>query len=594
MERAFRPQSSPGRALVFMQFGFIKRPFAAGFAALLALCFVLYFFHLSRVPFFNKGEPREGLVVQEIFLHGNWLFPLKKGDEIPSKPPLFHWLGALISLTSGQVNELTVRLPSALLATFGVLALYALGGRLFSYGIGFWGAVILATSPLYQTQAVSARVDMTLASFITLTLVVFYLIYKGHLKGPIWTTLFYILLGVSVLAKGPVGVLLPILVIGVFLGLRKRLDFFLRLFFDPKMAIAVALGILWYGFALIEGGEAFFSKQIWHENLARFFVHGEGGTGHQKPVTYYLPYLFLQGLPWTLFLPVLAIDWVKRRLWKEEDHLFLAVWVLAIFVFYSLAAGKRGVYLLPLYAPLSLMLGSWFQSSAGSGRLNAWWSRLAGVLFIFLLVLPMGAALLGFISGKGLSWVFLDISSRLKDPETLVLVQSILERESAGLTLAFALLTLLSLVLVRDLFRLRLRRVPVTLSLLCLIGWTVAQAVFLPKLAEARSYASFMTEVNRRVGPGAPLYLYGGRFDSSPIFFYRGATIPFLPDDPGALAKKLNSEGDYVIMTDRDWAKARAFSETIPIPQLRSMGKGSEEDAPLVLVQGRTVGGANK
>ncbi|MBI2539449.1 MAG: hypothetical protein HYW04_06605 [Deltaproteobacteria bacterium] len=55
-------------------------------AALLALCGLLYFPYLGKLPFFNKGEPREALVVQEIVQQGNWLFPLKRGEEVPSKP----------------------------------------------------------------------------------------------------------------------------------------------------------------------------------------------------------------------------------------------------------------------------------------------------------------------------------------------------------------------------------------------------------------------------------------------------------------------------------------------------------------------------
>src|SRR5574341_975593 len=99
-------------------------------AALLALCALLYFPYLGKLPFFNKGEPREALVVQEIIRHGNWLFPLKWGEEIPSKPPLFHWLAALTSMVRGGVSEMTVRLPSALLATAAVLLLYGLGRRI--------------------------------------------------------------------------------------------------------------------------------------------------------------------------------------------------------------------------------------------------------------------------------------------------------------------------------------------------------------------------------------------------------------------------------------------------------------------------------
>jgi 4-amino-4-deoxy-L-arabinose transferase-like glycosyltransferase len=70
-------------------------------AAILALCFALYFWGLWAVPFYDKGEPREGLVVWEIWHNESWILPLRAGVDIPSKPPMFHWIAAVTSLASG-------------------------------------------------------------------------------------------------------------------------------------------------------------------------------------------------------------------------------------------------------------------------------------------------------------------------------------------------------------------------------------------------------------------------------------------------------------------------------------------------------------
>src|SRR6266508_1204181 len=47
---------------------------------LIALCGVLYFPFLGSVPFFDKGEPREALAVQDIVQRGQWLVPLNRGE----------------------------------------------------------------------------------------------------------------------------------------------------------------------------------------------------------------------------------------------------------------------------------------------------------------------------------------------------------------------------------------------------------------------------------------------------------------------------------------------------------------------------------
>ena len=92
------------------------------------ICGIVFFANLGSIPFYDKGEPREALVVRDIVLNGNWIFPLKLGQQIPSKPPLFHWVGALASLFWGHMTEATVRFPSALFASLGVFLVFYLGG----------------------------------------------------------------------------------------------------------------------------------------------------------------------------------------------------------------------------------------------------------------------------------------------------------------------------------------------------------------------------------------------------------------------------------------------------------------------------------
>src|SRR5262245_58475397 len=129
---------------------------------LAALCGVLYFPFLGASPFFDAGEPREALAVQDIVQRGEWLVPLKRATDIPSKPPLFHWSAALVTQVTGRLTEATLRFPSALFATFGVLLIYWLGRRILDVKSALLGAAILATMPVYQEQALRARVDMTL------------------------------------------------------------------------------------------------------------------------------------------------------------------------------------------------------------------------------------------------------------------------------------------------------------------------------------------------------------------------------------------------------------------------------------------------
>ena len=558
---------------------------------LTALCGALYFPYLGRAPFFNKGEPREALVVQEIVLRGTWLFPLKMGNEIPSKPPLFHWFGAFASLVWGRVTEATVRFPSALFAILGVLLLYALGRRLFDPKIALVGGVILATSVAYQGHAVAARVDMTLAFFVTLTLVTFYSLYQGLVPGGLWTYAFYVLLGISTLAKGPVGLVLPGMVICLFLGLRKRWDFLSRICFHKGAVIALMIGISWYGVALVRGGEDFFDRQVMHENLTRFFVYGEGGSGHQKPFYYYFPYLMLGGLPWSLFLPFAMVDWFKSRAFTRDHYLFLALWAGVIFLFFSLSAGKRPAYLLPLYPPLSLLVAAWLGEAWEGARIRAIGFKFIAWLFFFMGLLAFGS-LLVVVIGDSLPTLlsYFGMMLKAKDQAHLSLVRDVLGRAGVVVPAFLLLSALLWVSTARHLVAKRCWAATTRLACLSVLTALVVQAVFIPAIAESRSYKPFVLEVNRRLACGGTVSIYGEGWDYTSVVFYRGDRVAVLKDDDRSLRERLRGSGDYYIMAEAVWRKMAASGTFAFPPELRSRGTGPDGKDPIVLVRGKAPG----
>lgn len=549
-------------------------------ALLIALCGVLYFPYLGKVPFFDKGEPREALAVQDIVQRGEWLFPLKRATTIPSKPPLFHWSAALTSQITGRLDEATIRFPSALYATLGVLIIYALGRKLYGAQAGLLGGAVLATTLIYQTQALSARVDMTLCFFVTASLALFYALYRGFLTSQFWFYLFYGVVGIGTLAKGPLGILLPGLVIASFLALRRRWDLFAKFCFHPGVVITLVLAVGWYGLAAMRGGEGFVDRQLLKENLERF----SGGSGHNHPVYFYLPYLFSLGLPWSLFLPLALWDGFKRGLFSDENRLFTMLWFLVMFLFFSIAMGKRSVYLLPLYPALALFTAKWFYDQAGAtgGRLAIYRAiaAFAAVSGFVLLIVTLGA-----LWNHDPAWFFAPVESLLKpkDRANLLVVKNAIGGLGAVFTAVACLSGILWLATAHSLWLARARAaayrlVPISI-LMAFVGWTM----ILPAIAETKSYRAFMHEVNRRVQPGDKLYTMGG-FNDDPVIFYRGGLIDELEPSPEAIAT-LGPGKAYVIVARRIWEKLQRQNPNLPPPLVESVGAGPEGDAPLVLVQ---------
>ncbi|MGH7767779.1 MAG: ArnT family glycosyltransferase, partial [Candidatus Binatia bacterium] len=254
-----------------------------GAVLVLVLCFALYFWGLAGVPFYDKGEPREGLVVWEIWQNGTWILPIREGVNIPSKPPMFHWLAALISHASGSFNEFTIRFPSALLATVGVLLVFLAGARLWGQSAGIAAAVVLATSPEWWRTATSARVDMTLTFFMLCTFLYFYFLYQAG-GGLARTLPLALLAGLATLAKGPVGAALPGLTALLFLWRKRDLAFVKRLHLPVTIPFGFAVAAAWYLLALQQGGERFFLRQVMHEIIGTPL----GGAGHNHNVLYYV------------------------------------------------------------------------------------------------------------------------------------------------------------------------------------------------------------------------------------------------------------------------------------------------------------------
>ena len=549
---------------------------------LLALCGILYFPYLGATPFYDRGEPREALTVQDIVQRGDWLVPLRRAQLVPSKPPLFHWSAALVSRITGELNEVTIRFPSALYATLGVLLVYGLGRRIFGADIAFLAGAILATTQIYVTQALNARVDMTLCFFVTLSLVLFYMLYQGFLAHPLWYYVFYGVVGIGTLAKGPLGIVLPALVAGSFLVMKKKWNLLQKFCFHPGVALTLVLGSGWYIIAVTRGGEGFFDRQILEENIERFF----GGSGHSHPVYFYLPYLFSQGLPWGLLLPFFLWDMLRNKLSTDEGSLFLKLWFAGMFVFFSISLGKRPVYLLPLYPALALLMAAWIYNHETVPGSRNWPYRVLAVIGAFvgflLLVITVGA-----LWSHEPGWLFTPIAQLLrpKDRANFEAVRNALDDFGWSFTAVSLLSSALWFSLGWSLWFTRMRLVAQRLVLIAIFQSFIAWSIIEPVVADGKSYRAFMEEVNRRVPAQDKVFLYERSFDGAPVFFYRARPIERLDVPEAEMAAKIGAGDAYLIMAERKWNELRRLNPDLSEPILKSAGRGAERDAPLVMVR---------
>ncbi|MFQ5804503.1 MAG: ArnT family glycosyltransferase [Candidatus Methylomirabilales bacterium] len=532
-----------------------------------------------RIPLY-KGEPREGIVVQKMVTRGDWILPLRYG-QIPSKPPLFHWLAAITSLAGGRLSELTVRLPSAILGVLAALICLRFGTALLGEGAGFLGAIVLLTSPKWLRFATSARVDMTLAFFVLVSLTAFYR-WSECPTDRRWLYAFYVAMGLATLAKGPVGIVLPVLVVSAFLAWRREWALVRHMAIVQGLVLAIGLASVWYALALWQGGWAFFHTQIIYENVQRFLG---GKAPHPHPL-YYLPQMLVADMfPWSLFVPAVAISLWRERHRLERGHVYLILWTVVVLIFFTVSRGKRGYYLLPLYPALSLLVGWW-----GERRLQA----LRPMMAVPIWLLSLGVTLLAMVGLFGtILWNHLGFPTpamflfRLMGDKAAIDwgIKDVVLALSPLTVLAFgAGLTLCWIILFHGVRTENWRTIfaGITLGMICLA--TATQFIFIPLLAEARSYRSFARECIRHLPRTDPLYLTFARNGSTEILFYAEREIPVFKQPLLPLPAHLDPRTHW-ILKEEQWELLRPDAAGKLQEVVRSRATGPHGTYHLVLVR---------
>jgi len=336
---------------------------------------------ITMGEFYVKGEPREATVASYILNTGNWVLPADYADEVAYKPPFMHWFIAAFSLPAGHVTETTARLPSALGLIGITLMFFALLYKRKSTALAALASLILLTSFEMHRSGIEARVDMTLAFFMIGALFSLFRWEEKGLKG--YPFLIPLFLGGAALVKGPVGIILPCLVFGIYLLILQRYSLWKIIYKNIFVALpALAILSIWYVLAYQHGGTHFLNI-VYAENFGRFFG-GDSKTlgisydlGHKGPFWYYIPAIILGFLPWSFLLifsafgisykgllkgfkPQKSVFWQKLA-GMDKLTLFSIVSVVVILTFYAIPTSKRSVYIMPAYPFAAYLLTLLFE-----------------------------------------------------------------------------------------------------------------------------------------------------------------------------------------------------------------------------------------
>lgn len=351
------PRNTPGRAQQhLMPDSFVPRR-ALGIAIALFIA-IAWFANIGHRVLQHPDEGRYAEIPREMMSTGDWLTPRLNGLKYFEKPPLQYWLTAATYEAFG-VSAWTARLWTALAGLIGVLVIAWAGLRLGGPALA-WSAGLALSGMLWQV-AISQilTLDALLCAFLAIGFAAFVVAQRAESspsrrRWTMWLT--WAALAGATMTKGPIGAVLPAGALVLYTLVTRDLALWRRLHLVTGLVIYFALTAPW--FVLVSRHNPEFASFFFvHEHVDRFLTTTHRRTGS---VFYFVPILATGALPWIMVILVGA-----HRAWREGTanaigfswQRFALTWAAFVFLFFSASSSKLASYILPMFAPLALVVG---------------------------------------------------------------------------------------------------------------------------------------------------------------------------------------------------------------------------------------------
>jgi 4-amino-4-deoxy-L-arabinose transferase-like glycosyltransferase len=324
--------------------------------AAFAFAFACVFCGLGSWALLNPDEGRNAGVALEMQRAGAWLVPVYNGIAYLDKPA-FYFRTVAISLAVFGRTEFAARLPSALFGCALLAMVWAFCRRVYGWRTAALVVVLLATTPMFLGLARMVIFDMALALAIWASL---FAAYAAELKSGgarrLWWLASAAAAATATLIKGPVGFLVPLVVLLVLAAVERKRGMLGRLFSPLNLAVFFALVLAWFiGVSLRRPDFPHYG--IVEESLQRFTTSKFNRPG---PFYYYLPVIAGFFFPWSAILPeALVAGWRARARALPADRLF-GVAAIVVPLFFSISHSKLPQYVLPGIVALGVLVARIF------------------------------------------------------------------------------------------------------------------------------------------------------------------------------------------------------------------------------------------
>ncbi len=317
----------------------------------------LFAYHSGSGSLWDIDEPNNAQALKEMFAQHNFVVPLFNGTLRVAKPALNYWL-MWGGVEVFGMNSWGLRMGSVLVGALFILYLIMSTRRLIGPGPALLTGLIAATILHSQIIFRAAVPDPLLILFVSMSLISYLRAYQFPDERTISILLSYAAMALATLDEGPIGFLIPGLIIVVFLLLRGNLPYLWK---EGRLQWGLPLFLLlslpWYVAVGVETHWRWDLGFLLRANISRYNAEMQG---HRGPFFYYLITIPLALLPWSIFMPQALLPlWQKRRQ-LIQDHpvdTFLLSWLLVWVIFFSISATKLPNYVWEAYPSLFMFLG---------------------------------------------------------------------------------------------------------------------------------------------------------------------------------------------------------------------------------------------
>lgn len=319
---------------------------------------VLLFLGNNNLYITDTVESNYALTAKEMVMSGDWLSPQIFGNYWYDKPVFFYWLTA-ISFKWWGYTEFGARFFPSIFGLLCLLFLAWSSWKLYNEKIAIYSTLILVSTVEFFLISKSVITDSILFLFLSMTLVFFYLGYRDRKSSYFYGM--YISSALGVLTKGPIGIVLPGLIIFFFLLVQKRWSTIRQMKVFTGLLLFCILTIPWYAYMYEKHGLIFLETFFGTHNILRATVaeHPRDNVWY-----YYLMVNILALFPWSaVFLLPVRNWWKTKKVHLDETETFLIIWGVVVFAFFQCMATKYITYTYPLLFPCSILLANVIQDN---------------------------------------------------------------------------------------------------------------------------------------------------------------------------------------------------------------------------------------